>query len=62
MLRAPGEVWSTMVCSASNYNGSSHGGDEASGGRSSAAAELWPRARKREGRERGSARRLTAEL
>ena len=25
MLRAPGEVWSTMVCSASSYNGSSHG-------------------------------------
>ena len=37
-------------------------GELVSGGRSSAAAELWPRARKREGKERGSARRLTAEL
>ena len=62
VLRAPGEVWSTVVCPASSHSGSGHDGDEARRRRASAAAELWPRARKREGRERGSARRLTAEL
>ena len=60
--RARGDVLSTMVHSGGSSSGCSDGGDEVSGGRSSAAAELWPRARKREGRERGSARRLTAEL
>ena len=60
--RARGDVLSTMVHSGGSSSGSGHDGDEARRRRASAAAELWPRARKREGRERGSARRLTAEL
>ena len=49
-----------MRCTGATRSSSGHGGDMVSGGRSSAATELWPRACKREGKERGSARRLTA--
>lgn len=49
-----------MTRSGASCSVRSGSGDEVSGGRSSAATELWPRARKREGKERGSDQELTA--
>ena len=54
MLRAPGEVWSTVVCPASSHSGSGHDGDEARRRRASAVVEDG--ARGREQRERAKRR------
>ena len=54
MLRAPGEVWSTVVCPASSHSGSGHDGDEARRRRASAVVEGG--ARGREQRERAKRR------
>ena len=51
MLRAPGEVWSTVVCLAPSHCGSGHDGDEAWRRRASASAQLRPRGG---GEQRGS--------
>ena len=54
MLRAPGEVWSTVVCPALSHGGSGHDGDEARRRRASAVVEDG--ARGREQRERAKRR------
>ena len=59
-LRAPGDALSAMVCSASSFNGSSHGGDKAQWRRASAMVENGARAWEREGEKRGSEQGLTA--
>ena len=58
MLRAPGEVWSKVVCPASSHSGSGHDGDEARRRRASAVVEDGAR-----GREQGKrAKRRQQEL
>ena len=61
MLRAPGEVWSTMVCPASSHSGSGHDGDIAGGVELSAKTGLRPRDRMRPGEKGKTTRGLTAE-
>ena len=61
-LRAPGDALSVMVCSASSFNGSSHGGDEARRRRASAMVGDGARACEREGEKKGSEQGLTASL
>ena len=50
MLRAPSEVWSTIVCSVGCYGDRGHDGDIAGGVELSAKVGLRPRGRKRPGR------------
>ena len=61
-LRAPGSALSTSACSVWTEVNQNDDGDKSGAGDVSVSTELWPRARKNEGRERGSAQRLTAEL
>ena len=61
-LRAPGSALSTSACSVWTEVNQNDDGDKSGAGEVSVSTELWPRARKHEGRERGSAQRLTAEL
>jgi hypothetical protein len=61
-LRAPGSALSTSACSVWMEVNQNDDGDKSGAGEVSVSTELWPRARKHEGRERGSAQRLTAEL
>ena len=51
MLRAPGEVGSTMVCSVGRYGDRGHDGDIAGGVKLSAAVGLGPRGRERAGKK-----------
>ena len=62
MLRAPSEVWSTMVCSVGRYGDRGHDGDIAGGVELSAKVGLGPRGRKRPGEKGKTIRGLTAEL
>ena len=62
VLRAPGEVWSTMVCSVGRYGDRGHDGDIAGGVELSAEVGLGPRGRKRPGEKGETIRGLTAEL
>ena len=59
MLRAPGEVWSTMVCPASSHSGSGHDGDEARRRRASAVVEDGARGRNQVRGVRGREEELT---
>ena len=60
VLRAPGDVWSTMVCSVGRYGDRGHDGDIAGGVELSAKVGLGPRGRERPGEKgetiRGSPR------
>ena len=60
MLRAPSEVWSTMVCSVGRYGDRGHDGDIAGGVELSAKVGLGPRGRKRPGEKGETIRGLTA--
>ena len=51
MLRAPGEVGSTMVCSVGRYGDRGHDGDIAGSVKLSAAVGLGPRGRERAGKK-----------
>ena len=51
VLRAPGDVWSTMVCSVGRYGDRGHDGDIAGGVKLSAAVGLGPRGRERAGKK-----------
>ena len=62
MLRAPSEVWSTIVCSVGCYGDRGHDGDFAGGVELSAKVGLRPRGRKRPGEKGEMIRGLTAEL
>ena len=62
VLRAPGDVWSTMVCSVGRYGDRGHDGDIAGGVELSAKVGLGPRGRKRPGEKGETIRGLTAEL
>ena len=62
MLRAPSEMWSTMVSSVGRYGDRGHDGDITGGVELSAKVGLGPRDRTRP-REKGETTRgLTAEL
>ena len=50
VLRAPGDVWSTMVCSVGRYGDRGHDGDIAGGVELSVEVELGPRGRERPGK------------
>ena len=60
MLRAPGEVWSTIVCSVGCYGDRGHDGDIAGGVELSAKVGLRPRGRKRPGKKGETTQGLTA--
>ena len=60
MLRAPSEVWSTIVCSVGCYGDRGHDGDIAGGVELSAKVGLRPRGRKRPGEKGETTRGLTA--
>ena len=62
VLRAPGDVWSTMVCSVGRYGDRGHDGDIAGGVELSAEVGLGPRGRERPGKKGETIRELTAEL
>ena len=62
MLRAPSEVWSTIVCSVGCYGDRGHDGDIAGGVELSAKVGLGPRGRERPGEKGETIRGLTAEL
>ena len=62
MLRAPGEVGSTMVCSVGRYGDRGHDGDIAGGVELSVKVGLGPRGRERPGEKGETIRGLTAEL
>ena len=62
MLRAPGEVGSTIVRSVGCYGDRGHDGDIAGGVELSAKVGLGPRGRKRPGEKGETIRGLTAEL
>ena len=62
MLRAPSEVWSTIVCSAGRYGDRGHDGDIAGGVELSTKVGLGPGGRKRPGEKGETIRGLTAEL
>ena len=59
MLRAPGEVWSTVVCPASSHSGSGHDGDEARRRRASAVVEDGTRGREQRERAKRRQQELT---
>ena len=60
MLRAPSEVWSTMVCSVGRYGDRGHDGDIVGGVELSAEVGLGPRGRERPGEKGETTRGLTA--
>ena len=60
MLRAPGDVWSTMVCLVGRYGDRGHDGDIAGGVELSAKVGLRPRGRERPGEKGETTRGLTA--
>ena len=60
MLRAPSEVWSTIVCSVGCYGDRGHDGDFAGGVELSAKVGLGPRGRERPGKKGETLRGLTA--
>ena len=60
MLRAPSEVWSTIVCSVGCYDDRGHDGDIAGGVELSAKVGLGPRGRERSGEKGETIRGLTA--
>ena len=60
MLRAPSEMWSTMVSSVGRYGDRGHDGDIAGGVKLSAAVGLGPRGRERAGEKGETTRGLTA--
>ena len=60
VLRAPGEVGSTMVCSVGRYGDRGHDGDIAGGVELSAKVGLGPRGRERPGEKGETTRGLTA--
>ena len=62
MLRAPGEVWSTMVCPASSHSGSGHDGDEARRRRASAVVEDGARGREQRERAKRRQQELTGRM
>ena len=51
MLRAPSEVWSTIVCLVGCYGDRGHDGDIAGGVKLSAVVGLGPRGRERAGKK-----------
>ena len=51
MLRAPSEMWSTMVSSVGRYGNRGHDGDIAGDVKLSAAVGLGPRGRERAGKK-----------
>ena len=60
VLRAPSEVWSTIVCSVGCYGDRGHDGDIAGGVELSVEVELGPRGRERPGKKGETLRGLTA--
>ena len=60
VLRAPGDVWSTMVCSVGRYGDRGHDGDIAGGVELSVEVELGPRGRETPGKKGETLRGLTA--
>ena len=60
VLRAPGEVWSTMVSSVGRYGDRGHDGDIVGGVELSAEVGLGPRGRERPGEKGETTRGLTA--
>ena len=60
VLRAPGDVCSTMVCSVGRYGDRGHDGDIAGGVELSVEVELGPRGRERPGKKGEALRGLTA--
>ena len=60
MLRAPSEVWSTMVCLVGRYGDRGHDGDIVGGVELSAEVGLGPRGRERPGKKGETLRGLTA--
>ena len=62
MLRAPGEVWGTVVCPASSHSGSGHDSDEARRRRASAVVEDGARGRERRERAKRRQQELTGRM
>ena len=60
VLRAPGDVWSTMVCSVGRYGDRGHDGDIVGGVELSAEVGLGPRGRERPRKKGETLRGLTA--